>query len=405
MDKSQITLPPGFDFRTLGRHMPRDRHQKGYVRLVGKTVKKWKGFFHVYVVADGQERRKKTAVILGEKAELKKWEAEQKLAAIIAKETGKVARPDTDQNFRWFWETRFLPIQANWSPHHRVTIEGMFAKHVLPRIGSLKLEDLNRFELQMLLNDLAKTKSPSLIHKIFTYIKDAVAEAQDQDFIEHNPVRKLELPSTAKKPCERFLDLDEIATLDKNLKGRDRLIFRLFIVIGFRPSELFALRWDDIQPGEIRVDEAVPRNQLGETKTEGSRGIIPIPRQIEEELSLYRQFCERTGPRDFCFEARYMRRPACPRSYLRRFLKPKAKELGISGLTYQALRRTFATHFQKHGNPKDAQAVMRHADISTTLGIYTKFIPESARQSLALMFQEMFLSKSEEEEKAMAVTN
>ncbi len=30
--------------------MPRDRHQKGYVRLVGKTVRKWKGFFLVATV-------------------------------------------------------------------------------------------------------------------------------------------------------------------------------------------------------------------------------------------------------------------------------------------------------------------------------------------------------------------
>ena len=29
---------------------------------------------------------------------------------------------------------------------------------------------------------------------------------------------------------------------------------------------------------------------------------------------------------------------------------------GIAGLTYQALRRTHATHFQRHGDLKDTQA-------------------------------------------------
>jgi hypothetical protein len=38
--------------------------------------------------------------------------------------------------------------------------------------------------------------------------------------------------------------------------------------------------------------------------------------------------------------------------------------------------------------------VMRHSNIATTLGIYTKLIPESARQALSSMYQEMFVIKS-----------
>jgi integrase len=205
------------------------------------------------------------------------------------------------------------------------------------------------------------------------------------------------MPKIEHKPCERFLLLDEITTLDQHLKNRDRLIFRLFVLIGFRPGELFALRWEDIQPGLIRIDEAVYRNQLGDTKTEASRGLIPIPPQLEGEITIHREFCPRTEARDFVFEARYHGRPMDPRSYLRRFLKPVAKRNGVEDLTYQALRRTFATHFQKHGQPKEAQAVLRHSNIATTLGIYTKLIPESARHALASMYSEMFVRKDNQE--------
>ena len=37
-------------------------------------------------------------------------------------------------------------------------------------------------------------------------------------------------------------------------------------------------------------------------------------------------------------------------NYLKRYLKPLAKQAGIKDMTYQALRRTCATHFQKHAN-------------------------------------------------------
>jgi integrase len=77
-------------------------------------------------------------------------------------------------------------------------------------------------------------------------------------------------------------------------------------------------------------------------------------------------------------------------NYLRRFLAPKAKEYGIEGLSFQSLRRTFATHVHGLGTIKDAQAQLRHADIATTLGIYTQGIPESVRKTVEELDEELF---------------
>ena len=77
-------------------------------------------------------------------------------------------------------------------------------------------------------------------------------------------------------------------------------------------------------------------------------------------------------------------------SYLRRFLSPLAKSLGIQGLTYQALRRTFATQVQKLGSVKDAQAQLRHAHASTMLGVYTQEIPESVRETVEALDRKLF---------------
>ena len=105
---------------------------------------------------------------------------------------------------------------------------------MLARFEKTKLRDLNRFDIQILLNELAKNKSESLVDKVFTYLKAAVLEALEQDFLGKNPCRKVSMPKIEHKPCERFLLLDEITTLDQHLKGRDRLLFRLFVLIGFR---------------------------------------------------------------------------------------------------------------------------------------------------------------------------
>jgi len=57
-------------------------------------------------------------------------------------------------------------------------------------------------------------------------------------------------------------------------------------------------------------------------------------------------------------------------------------------MTYQALRRTCATHFQKFGNPRDIQAQLRHSRLEMT-GRYVKEIPEQVRKAVESMDKEL----------------
>jgi integrase len=75
-------------------------------------------------------------------------------------------------------------------------------------------------------------------------------------------------------------------------------------------------------------------------------------------------------------------------NYLKRYLKPLAKQAGIPDLTYQALRRTCATHFQKHGKPRDIQAKLRHTRLEMT-GRYVKEIPDQVRAAVDSMDREL----------------
>ena len=157
-----------------------------------------------------------------------------------------------------------------------------------------------------------------------------------------------------------------------------------FLVGALRPGETFALRWEDIEPGRIRIDERVYRNELGDPKTETSNGFVAIPTSLELELALWKQQSERTGSKDFVFEARHHGKSMDGRSYLRRRLKPVANQLGIHGLTYQALRRTVATqiHSRKVGAAKDTQQHLRHANAETTIGEYVQEVPDSVRAAV-----------------------
>ena len=71
-----------------------------------------------------------------------------------------------------------------------------------------------------------------------------------------------------------------------------------------------------------------------------------------------------------------------PHNYLERILKPAARSVGIKDITFQALRRTFATQVQPFGTVKDSQTQLRHADANTTMNIYAQAIPESVRAAV-----------------------
>ena len=63
-------------------------------------------------------------------------------------------------------------------------------------------------------------------------------------------------------------------------------------------------------------------------------------------------------------------------------LRPAAESVGIKGITFQALRRTFATHFHRVGTIKDQQSQMRHSNAQTTMNVYTQTVSESLKEAM-----------------------
>jgi hypothetical protein len=121
--------------------MAKQRQQRGWVEETGRKAKKWRGHYFVYVrSSDDREIRKHRIITLGLKSELRKWEAENKLRDIIDHETGaRTAKPDPNVTLRWFWDSRFLPLQVRWRDSTRSAVLFTMNKHVLPVFGEISL--------------------------------------------------------------------------------------------------------------------------------------------------------------------------------------------------------------------------------------------------------------------------
>lgn len=227
-----------------GRHMGRDRYQEGRLVLVGKHIKKWRDHFYVYQQqANGSEVRRFRNVHLGLKSEMDKGQARSMLRDMIARETRDVAPAPAAVTLRWFYENRFLPQkEEQWKVTSRPKTKRFIEHYLLKRFGDAMLPDLDKFTLQTYLNELAPKFSKSVLTKIRVYLSSILDEAVELEFIIKNPAAKLVVPRSGKKATGVHLTPEQIPVVLFNLTDRDRLIVRMFLVLGLRPGELFALR-------------------------------------------------------------------------------------------------------------------------------------------------------------------
>ncbi len=389
-----LEQPLDFNIRGLGRRLPRTEAPEGWVKKIERSRegKVWVGFFHLWTT-DGHRRRVRTKKekTLGP-ASMPKHEAQQKLAAYIEEYTGKVAKQgDAIATFSDLWMAFCAVKSGQWSKKTKEDLRYLFAKHVIPIIGSQPPREVTLTSLQLLLNKMAEDGyRKSSVEKVRTHTRACFEYATDEDVIEKNPTRKLVMPNVKKKSCERFLSLDELRALLSQASSREHVVLRILAVCGLRPAEILVLRIEDFEGTQLRIDEALKERQkgedrIGETKTAESDNYVPVPPDLAREIEAWiAGQPDRNNPRAFLF----------PNSsgtafgvgnYLKRHLKPLAEKVGIHDLTHQAFRRTSSTHMQNHATVKDMQRHLRHTDPQTTLKHYAKFIPESLRTAVAAL--------------------
>jgi integrase len=366
-------------------------------RIAGRDV--WWARWYAYDV-DGTQRRPEK--IIGTVKEFPtKTAARERMNELIRESTGRIAPVSSAPTFAEIWQRYVVLKTPHWSKANKSTVTCLFDRVVLPQIGARILSELKPEALQACLNRMVEVPvgrrmnddgervpvrtgySFSAMQKALRYIRATFRFAIDEEIILKDHTKRLAIPDPPRDGCERFLSLDEVRRLVAAATGRERLVLRLLVLCGLRPGEVLALRTDDIEPGRLRIDEAVKDQEqgirrIGRPKTDDSDGYVAISADLEREL---REWASTRKPGSLMFSTEVGTTWRVG-NYLKRVLKPLAVSVGITDLTHQCLRRTFGTHFQRHGTVKDTQAQMRHSDPETTLRWYQKEIPDSVRAAV-----------------------
>jgi integrase len=383
--------------------------QKGWVRLRGK---KWYGYFRRTELdpATDQPKPAVAQVILGWKSEMSKSQAREKLEGEIARLGKQPLNGDRSMingavTLGWFVTHRYLPLkEADWRAETAKVKKHLIQADLVDEFGDVRLEDIDKFALQIHLNKLAKTRSKDRVLQIRAYMKAIFAEAVDQEFLPKDPARTLKTPANLRETDKTTLTWDQLRAALAKLALRDRILLKLDMTNALRPSELFGLRWKcfDSEAPSISIVETIYKGKIRSFgKTRGSLTTVPIARDLAEELVAWRQLCEeqhsekkqKTEPSPDDPEAFIF--PNCrggfmdSSNYRKRVLHRLADELKLPKLTFQVIRRTIATLAQKKGTVKDVQGMMRHSRVATTTDVYMQELPESVRATIDSIHQEL----------------
>jgi len=344
-------------------------------------VKKWRGQWFVYRTKDGEEKRIPRSKVLGLISTMTKGEAQAELDKLIQRETSQTPTPDAAITLAQLITDVYLPIKMQrWSANARASMMGSINRYVLPQLGAIPLAELNKVRIEKHLLGLAGMKlGYDSIDRVRVILRAALEEALENDYIDKNPARKAQMPCVARTPDQRVLDEDQVRKLFGAAHGRDYMVFRLLLLCGLRPGEVFTLRRNDFGPWGLRIDESWDRTpSRSKTTKTGRQRIVPLPVIVRAELEQWIAGCVGLEPEALLFPNRRHRIGCHPSE--QNIVKRAREKTGIKELTFRICRRTFATLFR--GDVKDIQAILGHTTPMMTLEHYRQPIPE--RQQAAV---------------------
>ena len=168
--------------------------------------------------------------------------------------------------------------------------------------------------------------------------------------------------------------------------------------LGLRIGEIRGLQWGDIDlpNGPLSVRRSVYQYHVGLAKTCYSEASLPLAEEVTEVMQTCLSQAHYRGKTDWVF--------ASNKGGLRdgdklreKFLQPAADRAGIGKIGWHSLRHTFATALDTAGaRMKVAQELMRHANIATTMDVYTGAIEKDKRAASAQVARS-FLGQSNEQ--------
>lgn len=280
----------------------------------------------------------------------------------------------------------------------RDSYESYIDNHILPKWGSSLVSEVKAVSVESWLKThtckprkqdgaprpmakATRAKIRNVFHILFQH-------AIRYEFTDRNPITAVRA-STKRQSTPDILDVHEFPALFAELKQRERAMVITDAGSGLRRSELFALKWQDVdldlKQANVRrsIVHNTKRERVGVCKTEASRAPVPLDDFMLDELAAWKGQSQYSRDTDWVFASPHCDGafPYWPDTILERFIRPAALRAKITKhIGWHTFRRSYSTLLKANGeDPKVVQELMRHANMRITMDTYTQAIGEHKR--------------------------
>jgi integrase len=207
----------------------------------------------------------------------------------------------------------------------------------------------------------------NLLHAIVDW-----ARHPQRRYLAHDPLAglpRIRLPRAKRRPHFELEQVFELLTAAAATPPDDTII-RVALYSGLRRGELFALTWDDVEPGNgqdggrLHVRRSIYQGAITTPKTEDSDRVVDVPQRLLDELAVYKVMHPPIGD-GFVFR-QATGRPLDPDTWHRERLVPLLRQVKLyrPGTGLHSLRHTYVSLMIQLG--EDVRYIADQVGHSTT---------------------------------------
>lgn len=308
--------------------------------------------------------------------------AESALARFVT-EVGEGRHPSTD-TLGQLLDRWVAFIEPRRSPTTMAEYRRKIDRDIRPALGDHRLDRLSAFDLDTwYASKLADGLSPTSVHHFHAIIHAALVQAEKWGLVASNVADRASAPPARSQPV-RVPALEAVQALMAASEERTpqlSVLLLLAATTGARRSELCRLRWSD-------VDWESSTLRIRGTKTETSYRTVSLDDVAYLGLELHRrrqaEWAAAAGTELDPDPYIGATDPEASTPYRPNSITQATRRLSKNGVSPHRLRHFTAT--QMIGAGADIRTVagrLGHADATTTLRVYSHFIPERDKDAAA----------------------
>jgi len=260
--------------------------------------------------------------------------------------------------------------------------ESYLKNWIVPHWGNYKLPEIKTIDVETWLRSLCLAKSSSAkIRNIFSVLFN---HACRYDLSDRNPIT-LVRHSAKRRRIPDVLTVEETQRLLSALPMKERTMVLMAVGTGLRRSELFALKWKDVDfaAKQATVTRSIVSQVVGICKTEASQKPVPLHESLAQALLEWRTHTSFRKREDWVFASPHSsgKHPYWAQAIMRYHIAPASRGIQLQKrVGWHTFRHTYSTMLKQVGaDIKVMQELLRHSSVRCTLDTYTQAVMPAKR--------------------------